>query len=102
MRQKDIYLLGGLYRGITINENYTLGSDFQEFTGDYENDLMFYADYDSNIVEHWIKSNRPLQTKYVAMGEDLAEMGIQSVNPESVYIFNKPTDFTQTALIAIG
>lgn len=100
MIKKDIHLLEGLYRGIIISENYNLGSDFTEFTGDYENDLMFYADYDGTIVEQWIKSNRPLQTKYVAMGEDLVEMGIQSVNPESVYIFNKPTDFTHMALIA--
>lgn len=102
MKKKDMVLLESLYKNLTLNENYTLGSDFVEFTGNYEDDIMFYADYDDTKVKNWIQRDRPLQTKYIAMGQDLIEMGMDSVNPEGVYIFNKPTDFTQTALVAVG
>jgi hypothetical protein len=102
MKKRDMFLLESLYANLTLNENYNLGSDFVEFNGNYEDDVMFYADYDNIKVKNWIQRDRPLQTKYIAMGQDLVELGMGSVDPKGVYVFNRPTDFTQTALVAVG
>jgi hypothetical protein len=99
MKQKDQLLIEKLYNRVVVNERYKLGTNFVEFDGDYVNEIMFYSDYDPQIVENWVKNNLFLVTRYVAMGEDLQEVGVEGVQPEGVYIFNTPTDFTQTALV---
>ena len=72
-------------------------SMFEEYTGDY-GDVMFYADYDTSKMENIISQEIPVETKYIAQGDDLIK---KSMNAESgkVYIFDRPTDFTQIALV---
>lgn len=98
MKRDDYNLIAESYRSV-YNEQYQLGSDYTEFTGDYEDDLMFYKDFQPGEFDNWVENERPITTKYVAMGQDLVEMGVHA-DENSVYLFNKPKDFTHTALIA--
>ena len=95
---KDRDLLAESYRSVH-NEQYQLGSDYTEFTGDYEDDVMFYKDFQPGKFDNWVENERPLTAKYVAMGQDLVDKGMHA-DKNSVYLFNKPTDFTHAALIA--
>ena len=98
MKRNEFNLIAEQYTKL-YNEQYRLGSDYVEFVGDYEDDLMFYKDFQEGEFANWLENERPITTKYVAMGQDLVEMGVHA-DENSVYLFNKPTDFTHTALIA--
>jgi hypothetical protein len=98
MKRSELDLIAEQYTKL-YNEQYQLGSDYVEFVGDYEDDLMYYKDFQEGKFMNWLENERPITTKYVAMGQDLVEMGVHA-DANSVYLFNKPTDFTHTAIIA--
>tara|TARA_R110000772_G_scaffold244615_1_gene357794 strand:- start:645 stop:953 length:309 start_codon:yes stop_codon:yes gene_type:complete len=98
MKRSEFDLIAEQYTKL-YNEQYQLGSDYVEFVGDYEDDVMFYKDFQEGEFANWLENERPITTKYVAMGQDLVEMGVHA-DANSVYLFNNSTDFTHTALIA--
>jgi len=98
MRINDYSLIAESYMTI-YNEQYQLGTDFTEFTGSYEDDLMYYKDFQPGKFNSWLENERHFTTKYIAMGQDLVEMGMDA-DENSVYMFDKPTDFTHTAIVA--
>lgn len=98
MKRTESDLIAESYMTI-CNEQYRVGTDFTEFTGSYEDDLMYYKDFQPGKFDDWLENERYFTTKYIAMGQDLVEMGIHA-DENSVYMFDKPTDFTHTAIVA--
>lgn len=81
-----------------IGEEYGIDPQYKEFTGDYENDVMFYADYNEGTMRSWVEQQTPIKTVNLAQGADLIEMNM-GAEEGMVYIFERPADFTQMAFI---
>ena len=85
----------------TLNENIS----YKEYTGG-NNDLIFLEDLlDNNprLAKDNAKDNflhTQVKIVYVALGDDLLEMG-EHVVPSKMYLLPNPTDFTHTAIMKI-
>jgi hypothetical protein len=96
MKDRDTKILGESYTNIYQESSHV------KYEGDVE-DIMFYSDIDLEKLKGWIKQDLHIETQYLAHGDDLSEMGMET-HPEintqfPFYVFPQPTDFTHHALV---
>ena len=91
MKSKDQQLLEEAYQ--LILESHV------PFSGS-EEDIVYIDDLSGNVekIRQAAHDGRKIVLKHVAHRDDLQEMGV-NVSDSTYYLFDRPTDFTQPALI---